>query len=176
MPPPGASEGRRTTGTIDAEGSITVDQQAPAGEPVCPICLARGTQIATPDGTVAIEAIRVGMRVWSLDDAGRRTIATVIRTGRTPVPASHEVVRLDLDDGRVVRASPGHPLADGRLLGTVRAGDRVDGAMVIAAILVPYDGGATFDVLPDGPTGAYIADGVLLASTLTNTRGTRPVT
>jgi hypothetical protein len=166
MPPPGASDGRRTAGTIRGDGSITIEQQAPAGEPPCPICLARGTLIATPDGDVAIEAIQVGMRVWSVDRAGRRIVATVIRTGQTPVPTSHQVVRLVLDDGRVVRASAGHPLADGRRLDAIRAGDRVDGAIVVSATSEPYSGGWTFDLLPDGPTGAYFADGVLLGSTL----------
>jgi hypothetical protein len=31
---------------------------------------------------------------------------------------------------------------------------------------VRYDGGATFDILPGGVTGAYWANGVLLGSTL----------
>jgi hypothetical protein len=166
MPPPDASEGRRTTGTIDEHGAIMVEQQAAAGEPTCPICLARGTRIATPDGEVSIEDIRVGMRVWSIDPAGRRFVATVAIVGRAPVPAAHQVVRLVLDDGRVVRASPGHPLLDGRPLGTIRSGDNVDGATVVSAILEAYDGGFTFDVLADGPTGSYIADGVPLRSTL----------
>ena len=166
MPPPGASEGRRTTGTIDGHGAITIEQQAAAGEPPCPICLARGTRIATPDGEVPIEDIRVGMRVWSIDAAGRRFVATVAIVGRTPVPAAHQVVRLVLDDGRVVRASPGHPLPDGRPLGTIRSGDEIDSAIVVSAILEAYGGGFTLDLLPDGPTGFYIADGVPLASTL----------
>ena len=54
-PAPGATEGRRTAGTIGADGAITIDQQAAAGEPNCPICLARATRIATPDGEIAIE-------------------------------------------------------------------------------------------------------------------------
>ena len=166
MPAPGESEGRRTTGTIDAQGSITIDQQAAAGEPVCPICLARGTRVATPDGDVAVEDIRVGMRVWSIDQNGRRVVADVVRVGQTPVPPSHRVVRLILDDGRVVRASPGHPLAGGRLLADVTAGDRVDGATVVSAILEPYDGGSTFDLLTDSLTRAYIANGIPLRSTL----------
>ena len=166
MPAPGTSEGRRTSGTIDASGTITVEQQAPAGEPTCPICLARGTQIATPDGDVAVEAIRIGMRVWSIDPTGRRVVATVVRIGQTPVPISQRVIRLVLDDGRVVVASPGHPLSNGRLLGAIRAGDRVDGAMVVSATLEPYGGGSTFDLLPDGPTGVYLANGVPLRSTL----------
>ncbi len=166
MPAPNASVGRRTTGTIDAEGAITVEQQAPAGQPNCPICLARGTRIATPDGQVAIEDVRVGTHVWSIDGSGRRFVATVLLVGRTRVPATHEVVRLVLDDGRILRASPGHPLPDGRALGTIRPGDRVDGASVVSATREAYDGGFTFDLVPDGPTGFYIADGVPLASTL----------
>lgn len=165
-PAPGATEGRRTTGTIGSDGSITIEQQAAAGEPNCPICLARGTRIATPDGEIAIEDIRVGKAVWSIDPAGRRFVATVVEVGRTPVAASHRVVRLVLDDGRIVRASPGHPLADGRLLATIRAGDVVDGATVLTATLEPYGGGSTFDLLPSGPTGAYWADGIALGSTL----------
>jgi hypothetical protein len=166
MPAPGASEGRRTAGSIDERGAITIDQQAPAGEPPCPICLARGTRIATPDGDVAIEDVRVGTRVWSIDDTGRRTAAYVVRVGQTRVPASHQVVRLVLDDGRVVRASPGHPLADGRLLAAVQAGDRVDGATIASVTFEPYDGGSTFDLLTDSPSHAYLADGIPLDSTL----------
>ena len=90
----------------------------------------------------------------------------MVRVGQTPVPATHRVVRLVLDDGRVVRASPGHPLADGRLLGDVRAGDRVDGATVVSATLERYDGGSTFDLLTASTTGNYIADGIPLGSTL----------
>jgi len=166
MPAPGASEGRRTAGTIDERGSITIDQQAPANEPACPICLARGTRIAAPDGDIAIEDIRVGMHVWSIDETGRRIVANVLQVGQTRVPASHEVVRLILDDGRIVRASPGHPLADGRLLAAIQAGDRVDGATVVSASLEPYRGGSTFDLLTDSPSHVYIADGIPLGSTL----------
>jgi hypothetical protein len=166
MPLPGASEGRRTTGTIDEHGAISVEQQEAAGEPPCPICLALGTRISTPGGDVAIEDIRLGMSVWSLDETGQRFVATVAVVGQTPVPATHRVVRLVLDDGRVVRASPGHPLADGRQLGAIRSGDRVDGATVVSVTLETYDGGFTFDLLPDGPTATYIADGIPLGSTL----------
>jgi hypothetical protein len=166
MPAPGASEGRRTTGTIDQAGTITIEQQASAGEPPCPICLARGTRVATPHGEVAVEDIPVGMRVWSIDEVGHRVEATVVLIGQTQVPASHEVVRLALSDGRVLRASPGHPLADGRLLATIRAGDEVDGAAVLSADLEAYSGGSTFDILTDSPSGGYIADGIPLRSTL----------
>jgi hypothetical protein len=166
VPAAGAAQGTRTAGIVDGHGAITIEQQAPAGQPPCPICLARGTRIATPSGEVAVEDVRVGMTVWSLDDHGNRIAVTVEEVGRTPVPGSHRVVRLELDDGRVLYASPGHPLADGLPLGEIRVGDRVDGARVIDAHRVRYDGGSTFDLLPSGPTGVYFADGIALRSTL----------
>jgi hypothetical protein len=51
-------------------------------------------------------------------------------------------------------------------VGDLRSGDPVDGATVVSADLEAYDGGATFDLLPSGPTATYWANGILLASTL----------
>jgi hypothetical protein len=82
------------------------------------------------------------------------------------VPATHEVVRLTLDDGRVVFVSPGHPTADERYIGDLLAGDALDGASVMRVERVRYAGGATYDILPAGATGAYWANGILLGSTL----------
>ena len=166
MPAQGAQAGTRSVGTIDASGAIAIEKQAAAGPPPCPICLARGTRIATPNGAIAIENIRAGMAVWSRDAEGNRVAATVTLVGSTPVPGTHRVVRLVLADGRIVRASPGHPLADGRTLGSIRVGDVVDRSRVVSADLEAYGGGATFDLLPSGPTGVYWADGVPLGSTL----------
>ena len=75
-------------------------------------------------------------------------------------------MHLVLADGRTVNVSPGHPAADGQPVGDLAAGDRYDGAIVTSAQLVPYTGGATFDVLPAGATGMYWANGVPLGSTL----------
>jgi hypothetical protein len=83
-----------------------------------------------------------------------------------PVPAGHLMVRLALADGRVLLASPGHRSADGRPLGTLAPGDRLDGSRIVAWELVPYGSDRTYDLLPAGPTGTYWANGVLLSSTL----------
>ena len=161
-----ATSGQRVAGTIGRDGAVTVISRRPAGILTCPICLARGTRISTPAGPMAVEALRLGDAVWTFDLGGRRIPGRVIALGDTPVPATHEVVRLVLSDGRTLEASPGHPLLDGRLLGTIRTGDLVDGARVVSAVRVPYAGGATFDLLASGPTGGYIADGVPLRSTI----------
>jgi hypothetical protein len=156
----------RIVGTITRAGAINVEQRAEADPPACPICLARGTLIDTPDGAVPAEAMRPGMAVWTVDRASRRTAGVVVRVGSAVVPATHRVVHLTLDDGRSLTASPGHPLPDGRRLGHLRQGDTLDGSLVVRADLLLYGQPATFDLLTSGETGFYWAGGVLLASTL----------
>jgi hypothetical protein len=165
-PAGGAAEGTRTAGTISAVGEVTIEQQASAGEPICPICLARGTSIEAPGGPLPVEGLRIGDPVWTLDEGGTPVRGTVVAVGSTSAPAGHHVVRLVLADGRAVTASPGHPLADGRPLGELRAGDAVDGSIVVAAELVAYSGARTYDLAVSGPSGIYFVDGIPLGSTL----------
>jgi Hint domain len=170
QPAQGATEGTRTGGTVDSNGKITIDQQASAGEPMCPICLARGTLIDTPNGEVAVDALRLGDPVWTLDTHGDRIAGTVIALGSTTAPADHHVIHLVLADGRSVTASPGHPLADGRTFGGLAIGDLVDGSRVVGLTSLPYSGDETFDLVASGPTGIYLSSGIALGSTLAPAR------
>jgi hypothetical protein len=158
--------GTESTGTIDASGQIQVASQGPGGPPNCPICLARGTRIATPDGNVPVEDVRLGQTVWTIDGSGRIVTGTVLALGSVPVPVGHALVHVTLADGRSILASPGHPLADGRALGSLRLGDRVQGSTVATIQLVPDEGGWTYDLVVSGATGEYLSDGIALQSTL----------
>jgi Hint domain-containing protein len=165
------SDPKRTTfieGTVDRYGVIQVSKREARGALNCPICLAAGTLIDTPAGPVRVEDVRPGALVWTADIDGRRLVARVDRTVRTPVPRDHEVVHVRLRDGRELYASPGHPSGSGQLLSALAVGDMLDGSRVLLAQRVRYAGEATFDILPAGPTGTYWANGVLLQSTLKN--------
>lgn len=158
--------GTQIEGNVDLFGAVKITKRADVGPLNCPICLARGTRIATPGGDVAVEDLRVGDMVWTADPNGRRVAAPLVAIGSTPVPAAHEVVRVLLADGRTLRASPGHPAADGRRIGDLRSGDVLDGTRIVWAEPEAYAGGATFDILPAGATGIYWAEDIALGSTL----------
>src|SRR5207237_8956032 len=107
-------QGARVDGTIDGRGNVTVASSVASGQPPCPICLARGTRIATPSGDVAVENLRVGDVVWTRDAAGARVAAPLVEIGSTPVPTTHRVVALRFADGRAVYVSHGHQIEVGR--------------------------------------------------------------
>ncbi|HTP03041.1 MAG TPA: Hint domain-containing protein [Anaerolineales bacterium] len=161
----GGDQAYNIQGTIDGSGHINV-QEKTAAFATCPICLAAHTRIDTPRGAVMVEEIKPGDVVWTVDASGMRVAAPVTQVARVPVSLGHILVHVVLDDGRELWASPGHPTADGRRLVQLQPGDRLDGSWVISAEQVAYDGMATYDVLPAGPTGYYWADGILMGSTL----------
>jgi hypothetical protein len=154
------------TGTVRVDGLVAITSEKGWGPPPCPICLAAATLIATPSGPVRVTDVRAGMLVWTASPDGRQVASPVLEVGSTPVPAGHLMVHLVLADGREVLASPGHRTADGRPLGALAVGDRLDGSTIRMWELVPYQGDHTYDILPAGPTASYWANGILLSSTL----------
>jgi hypothetical protein len=152
-------------GTITKMGKITVRDSYPK-RLSCPRCLAINTLIDTPSGPIAVQDLRVDMSVWTIDMAGQRVAARLVQAARVPVPTTHQMIHLRLDDGREVFASPGHPTADGRTLAQLHRGDALDDAHVLSVERIRYAGDYTYDILPSGGTGVYWANGILLGSTL----------
>jgi hypothetical protein len=163
--PGGMGQGLIITGLIDGRGSITVQERQPSIAD-CPICLAAGTTIDTPHGPVAVEELRVGDFVWTADQTGRRIAARLLKTSRAIAPPTHAMAHIVLDNGRELWASPGHPTADGRRAGELVVGDALDGGHVMRVERLPYDQPAAYDVLPEGITGWYWANGILMGSAL----------
>jgi hypothetical protein len=157
------------TGTIDANGSIDILQRDD-GFPTCPICLAAGTLIDTPQGAIPVEDLRVGDSVWTVNERGERVSALLVQVGSVRVPANHQVIDVTLSDSRHLRVSPGHPTADGRFFTDLKVGDVLDGAQIIHLELTRYTGTSTFDILPSGITSFYWANGILVGSTLKHNR------
>jgi hypothetical protein len=162
----GSAAYEMVAGTVRVDGVVTVSSRTASGAPNCPICLAAATIIDTPRGPVRVTEVRVGMIVWTQRADGSRVAGAVLATGSMAVPAGHMMVHLVLGDGRELLVSPGHRTADGRALGALKQGDRVDGSTVVRWELVPYAGERTYDILPAGATGHYWANGILLSSTL----------
>lgn len=160
--------GEAIAGEIDVYGRITVISTEPT-VPTCPICLVADTLIDTPAGRTFVQDLRTGMYVWT-ELNGERVAVPIVSAHRVDHHGARSQVRIVLDDGRSLTASPGHPVADGRPLGALVAGDLIDGARVIALHRMNADGGATYDVLPAGSTGRYWANGILLRSSLWSER------
>ena len=112
----------------------------------------------------------MGDQVWTMNKAGERVAGKILKLGNVRVPSTHQVVHVTLSDGRELWASPGHPTADGRRLGDLKAGELLDGARVVLVERLPYQGAVTYDLLPAGDTGFYWANGILMGSTLTEHR------
>lgn len=157
---------QQVSGAVRVDGVVTIASRDNTSAPNCPICLAASTLISTPNGPVRVTDIRRGMTVWTEDAAGKRTAAAVIDVGSTQVLAGHLMVHVTLAGGRELFVSPGHKTGDGRLAGTLKVGDSLDGSVVTLWELVPYSGDRTYDLLPAGPTGRYWANGILMSSTL----------
>lgn len=159
------AQGESISGTITSSGEIKVLHRESVWND-CPKCLAEGTRIATPEGEVAVQDLQPGMPVWTVGKDGSRFAAVVESVVRVPVPLNHEVVRMKLENGRTLVASPEHPLPDGGTIGRLQPGDAVTGSRILSAERVRYAADFTYDIMPSGPTGFYWAEGVLLATTI----------
>jgi hypothetical protein len=137
----------------------TCDQGCPACK-----CASPDTPIATPSGERRIADLTAGDLVYSVE--GDAIVAVpILRVNRAPA-RDHEVVRVRLATGTVLEISPGHPTADGRTFGDLRAGGTLDGKTIVSVELVPYAHPYTYDVLPASSTHTYVAGGALIGTTL----------
>ena len=155
----------RIEGTVDAQGKIDVLNKE-ATHLVCPKCLARNTRIDTPTGPMAVQDIREGVLVWTLDAQNNKIAMPVIKTVAVAVSGPHWMIHLVLHDGRQLLASPEHPAVDGKMLDQLTKNAAYDGATIDSVEIEAYTDAQTYDLLPAGPTGFYWANSIPMASTL----------
>jgi len=161
----GENQGLLIQGTITLSGKITVLKQEPSFN-TCPICLSKGTLIDAPGGPIPVEKLVLGTVIYTVDESGNRLAAPIIKVSSAQVPPAFLVLKVTLEDGRSVTASPNHPTADLRALCSYGIGDALDGSRVKKVDLIAYSGSETYDLLSSGGTGLYFANGILLKSTL----------
>ena len=166
-----ASNGCTVTLTlIKIEGDVATFAKKTDFNRPCPMCLAENTLIDTPSGAIPVQQLQKGMAVWTADAFGARVSATIVETAKTTAPPTHQVIHLVLNDGRELFVSPGHPTADGRIVGDLSVGETIHGGRVIVTELIPYQKAFTYDILPAGDTGFYWANGILIGSTLSGAK------
>lgn len=130
-------------------------------------CLEQGTPIETPSGPVAVERLRPGQAVWSVQD-GRLKAATVQAVFEAE---ANTYVELHLGP-RTLRLTAEHPVqvAAGvyRAAGALRAGDRVvaweDGRLIsrpLRAVRTALAERPAYNLLV-APGGTYLAGGVVV--------------
>lgn len=138
--------------------------EAPIGG--CPVCLSGNTFINTPSGNINIKELKEGMLVWTSDRLGNRKSVAISKVGKTKIHSAHELIHIVLDNGKELFVSQGHPTSDGRIFRDIKLGEIIDNSHIKIMELIQYDQEYTYDILPEGETGFYWANGILIGSTL----------
>jgi hypothetical protein len=133
-------------------------------EAVVSVCASPETPIATPQGNRPIAELRPGDLVYSLHH-GALVPVPLLKVARRPA-FNHFVVHVVTKAGAVLDISGPHPTADGRTFADLKVGEALDGDPIVVREKVPYRYPYTYDILPDSSTGSYVANGVLIGSTL----------
>jgi hypothetical protein len=147
-------------------GCITQEYAQYCQTNACPICLSENTKILTPNGEKSIQSLSEGDVVYSTDVNGKKIVSRLLKVSKTFVGNKHKILTIELQDGRSLNVSPGHPTADGQDIALIKKGDNLDGSKVVKTELTNYNYEYTYDLLPDSTTGNYYANGILMGSTL----------
>ena len=129
-------------------------------------CLPSDTDISTEQGELFINQLEIGDSVFTKNLAGQVILSPILRMSKVPTKEDHKVLSIGLADGRKISATPEHPDQWGTPLKSLQIGDILDGSKIVYKQIHLYEGSFTWDILPGGETGVYLANGVWMGSTL----------
>ena len=147
----------------------TIDKKQFRGTPNSCRCLPASTFISTPKGKVLISLLMKGDSVYSVNATGEKIIVPIIAVNKIAVEPNHRMLNIELADGRKLQVTPDHPAAvDYFSLTQYETGTVLDKSTVTQKYFTELNDSFTYDILPDGDTGYYRANDILIGSTLFN--------
>lgn len=130
-------------------------------------CLPGSTQILTSVGNVPIDQLKENDKVLSINSKGEKVEMRIKMVNKVEIVGAHSMVLIELKDGRKLQVSPGHPSSiANKNLGEFIVGEKLEGVSIVKITDISYAEPFTFDILPEGDTGFYWANGILIGSTL----------
>ena len=133
----------------------------------CGSCLSPYTLISTPKGQVKVKNLKVGDVVYTQTKAGKKISMPIIKKSKVKVTSLHKMVYLNFSNGNDLIASPDHPATRAKKIRELFPSEAYDQTKINSVSLINYDHSHTYDILPDGDTGYYWANNILIGSTLT---------
>lgn len=133
----------------------------------CCHCLSKGSKILTPKGYVTVEKLKLGNLVMTVGSNGKLKAAKIAKQTKIKAGTKHVMLRVVLMDGSIAEFTPTHPDINGiSFIKSIHSNKLIN--QIKEVKLIKYNFTYTYDILPEGSTGAYIVDGVLLGSTLSD--------
>ncbi len=132
----------------------------------CGSCLSPYTLISTPKGQVKVGDLKVGDIVYTQTKTGRKVSLPIIKRSKVKVTSAHRMVYLNFDNDNSLIVSPDHPAAGIKKVRELFPKDSYDQTRIKEVSLINYDHNHTYDILPEGETGYYCANNILIGSTL----------
>lgn len=159
--------GRRSGGN-DKGGSSSGGHSNTGEGGDCCHCLSKGSLVSTPSGDIKVENLKTGDVVWTNNSNGKRIKSKIIKAAKVSVQKNHMMLKVTTIDNTTIIVSPEHPDRNGiPLIKALRNLD-LNQVNIKNVELIKYKNKFTYDILPEGETGNYWANGILLGSTLSS--------
>lgn len=132
-------------------------------------CLPSSTQILTSKSSISIDQLKEKDSILTMNLKGKISTMPIKLINKVLVSHQHTMIILDLADGRKLQVTPEHPSAiPNKTIDEFEIGELFDGSKIINKLKIDYKEEYTYDILPEGETGFYWANGILIGSTLFN--------